>query len=747
LFSATLSGGGGVTLCTGNDYYKFNYNWVCGNLSAGEGGGLVHLGEIQNGDIEHNLVMFNQSSNPTIPTNGGGIMIQGTPDTDPVCPGVPDSDCPPGLSDGTGRNTVINANLILGNSADSGSGGGIRLNQVNGSEVSSFPHQPSRWNNVSITNNIIVNNLSGWDGAGISLQDSLNVSIINNTIAHNDSLASSGVLTNSIGTPQASAPAGNCTLTGATGTANSASCPQPAGVASTKNSTLLTDTFVTLPNCPSGQIPGNGCVTYSNPILANNIIWQNRSFQIGISGAGTGALNQQNLITLYNSSFAGGVGGAAPAQAVTGACSTGGSYWDVGVRGDMGPANHTVGTLTPTNSVLSSGNYPGHNNSSNPPPVVSQYCNGSRIPPECTTADGCGGPKGFGVPPGISDAVTPNPVFSFTPSATVDEGNNWINVSWGPLALTNPSLQGGTGTSATYGGGPFLANYNLTAAIDTIPASQPHPLTDYYGNLRPEPGESAAGFYDPGAIEFGSAPGTASFSVTPSTLAFGNQAIGTPSARQTITVTNTGNEALSGGSFTFGAPTPFTRSPFTGGTCGATLAVGASCTYNVVFTPPTGTANGTAFNGSLAVGFNGATGPASGTGTPVTLTGTGVTPGRLSFTSATNATLTTTLLGSTLTFAIPTPRAPVTSVVTITNTGAGSLQITAETVTGLLNTLFSSTGTTCSFTTPLAPGGTCTISIRYATPAAPTAVLGFATITNDGSGTLAGNSILMLLGQ
>jgi|GraSoi2013_100cm_1033763.scaffolds.fasta_scaffold345570_1 hypothetical protein len=28
LFSAMLSGGG-VTFCTGNDYYKFNYNWIC----------------------------------------------------------------------------------------------------------------------------------------------------------------------------------------------------------------------------------------------------------------------------------------------------------------------------------------------------------------------------------------------------------------------------------------------------------------------------------------------------------------------------------------------------------------------------------------------------------------------------------------------------------------------------------------------------------------------------------------------
>src|SRR5215831_6276199 len=448
LFSATLSGGGGATLCTGNDYYKFNYNWVCGNLSSGEGGGIVHLGEIQNGDIEHNTILLNQSSNPTIPTNGGGIMVQGTPDTDPVCPGVPDAYCAPGLSDGTGHNLVINANLIQGNSADSGSGGGIRLNQVNGTDVATFARQPNLWNDVSITNNIIVNNISGWDGAGISLQDSLNVQILNNTIAHNDSLASSGVLTSSIGTPLASAPAGNCTLTGPTG-ANSASCPQPAGVSSTPNSTLLTGTFPTPPPiCPTAQT-SNGCRAYSNPVLLNNIIWQNRSFQVGISAAGTGTQNQQNIVTLYNSSFAGGVGGAAPAQTATGSCTTG-SYWDLGVRGDTGPTNHhTIGgvtaTLFPAWSVLSSGNYTGggSSNSSTAPPVVSQYCNGSRVPPECTVADGCGGPKGFGVPPGIADAVTPNPLFSFTPSATVDEGNNWINVSWGPLTLTNPSLTGG----------------------------------------------------------------------------------------------------------------------------------------------------------------------------------------------------------------------------------------------------------------------------------------------------------------
>jgi hypothetical protein len=671
-------------------------------------------------------------------------MVQGTPDTDPVCPGVPDSDCPPGLSDGTGHNLVINANLIQGNSADSGSGGGIRLNQVNGTDVSTFPRQPALWNSVNITNNIINNNIAGWDGAGISLQDALNVSILNNTIAHNDSLASSGVLTFSVGTPQASAPPGDCH-----NAAGTTSCPQVAGVASARNSTLLTETFVgpaANPTCPAGQAGGNGCRTYSNPILGNNIIWQNRSFYIGISGAGTGTQNQQNLVSLYDAFTS----TPAPAQTTTGTGSCPafptGSYWDIGVRGDTGPTNHTGGTLHPTNTVLTStsGGYANNNNSATAPPVVSQFCNGSRVPPECSVANGCGGPKGFGVPPGISDAVTPNPVFSLTPSATVDEGNNWINVSWGPLALTNPST---LPTGGNYGAGPLLANYSLTRAIDSIAANVAHPVTDFFGHLRPEFGEATAGgHFDPGAVEFGSTVvGTASFTVTPSAVAFGNQPIGSASAAATITVTNTGNEPLSGGTFTFAAPTPFTRAGGSRGgpgTCGATLAVGALCTYNVVFTPPAGTPSGTNFTGSLAVAFTGAT----GTGTPVTLTGTGVAPGRLAFTSATNGTLSGAGVGRTLTFTIPSPRAPVTSVVTITNTGAGPLQITTETLAVNIGGLYGVTGTTCSFTTPLAPAGTCTVSIRYATPTTqPTFVdLGLLTAANNGTGTFFGVSTLNL---
>jgi hypothetical protein len=508
LFSATLSGGGGVSFCTGNDYYKFNYNWVCGNISAGEGGGLVHLGEIYNGDIEHNSFVFNESSNPTIPTNGGGIMIQGTPDTDPVCGTIPDADCPPGLSDGTGPGLVINANLIQGNSADSGSGGGIRLQSVNGTDVSTFASQPQYWHDVTITNNMIVNNMAGWDGAGISLQDALNVNIVNNTIMHNDTLASSGVLTYSIGTPMASAPAGECH-----NAAGTASCPQSAGVTSMPNSSLLTTSFVVPITCPAGH---PNCKGFSNPILFGDIISQNRSFYIGVGTPGAGTLNQQNQVLLF-SAF---TNTQAPTQATTGACSTTGvTYWDLGVRGDKTLTGHESGfTLFPVYSFAGTGGG-GANNSTAAPGVISSYCNGSRVPPECTLSNGCGGLHGFGVPPGIPDSIAGAPLFNLVPSATVDEGNNWINVSWGPLSLTNPSATGGT--YGNYGGGLPLGNYSITGtspAINFVPCatvtggscvtapvgglpSLRLPNTDFFGNPRPD---TATHSIDAGAVE---APG------------------------------------------------------------------------------------------------------------------------------------------------------------------------------------------------------------------------------------------------
>lgn len=85
---------------------------------------------------------------------------------------------------GTG-NVYVDSNLILGNHAQGGSGGGLRLQQVNDADFSR--QSPNGLWPVSLTNNMITNNIAGLAGGSVSVADTTNSSIINNTIASNDS--------------------------------------------------------------------------------------------------------------------------------------------------------------------------------------------------------------------------------------------------------------------------------------------------------------------------------------------------------------------------------------------------------------------------------------------------------------------------------------------------------------------------------------------------------------------------------
>lgn len=82
----------------------------------------------------------------------------------------------------------------------------------------------------------------------------------------------------------------------------------------------------------------------------------------------------------------------------------------------------------------------------------------------------------------------------------------------------------------------------------------------------------------------GAAPAPAA-TATPATVAFGARTVNSGAVSQDVTLANTGNVALGiTSSALTGAPSITLGS---GGSCGATLAVGASCTVRVVFTPVT----------------------------------------------------------------------------------------------------------------------------------------------------------------
>jgi hypothetical protein len=703
LFSATPAGAGGVSFCTGSDYYQFNYNWVCGNLSSGDGGGLGHLGFSYNGDIQHNTIIFNQSTNPTIAANGGGIVVMGTPDADIVCNNnaLIDQDCAPlgapggttgntpvsgvGPSDGAGPNLLINANLIVGNSAEAGTGGGIAFQQVNGSDVVAFPSSPEEWNTVTLTNNIITDNVAGWDGAGISLMDSLAVDVINNTIAANASTASSGVLFNTIGAPLASTQGPTCTSNCGT-----ASHPQVAGLVAIQHSAVLHANIAPLAIvCPTGH---PNCTSISYPKLENDIFWQNSSYHIGVGSLGANTLNQQNIVSLYvpPSSFNGGLGAAAPSQASTGQCVTA-SYWDIGVRGDTGPANHATVTILPSYSVLTTlaGGYGGaalHNTAGNPQ-FVHQYCDGSRQPPEF-------GQTGWAVPPGISDATVPNPIFNLTPAATVDEGNNWVNLRWGPLSLVNPV------TNAVLGdyriGGTGSADGLVSCGIQNYFDA---PAYDFFGSQRKPTGACTSGL-DSGAVEF--LPAGPAGSTNAEVLSLDPNTAPVGSANITVNLSGT---ALSGA----------TNVSFGGNASGVrvnsfTVVNDSSINANITITrnATLGTHNvtvNTPHGNSVAVPFT-------------------VTSASANFSSA--AALAT---GG---------RNTKNAVITVTNPAAstGPFVLGAAPIITRLNGTgtFTITGGTCASGVSVNPGSNCTITVQYVPPAAPASVTSHAYITIAGLG-------------
>jgi uncharacterized repeat protein (TIGR01451 family) len=745
LFSATPAGAGGVSFCTGSDYYMFNYNWVCGNLSSGDGGGLGHLGFSKNGDIEHNTIIFNQSLNPTIPANGGGIVIMGTPDADPTCGATTDADCVPtpgsiGPSDGMGPGLVINANLIQGNAAEAGSGGGIRFQNVNGSEVVAFPTRPQQWYHAVVQNNIIVDNIAGWDGAGISLQDALNVDIINNTIASNSTTASAGILFTTIGAPLASDTSGtNCMITATT------SCPQPAGLVSTQNSAVLMANLPSSVHCPAGHYaPGtsanNGACRYvSYPLLYNDLFWQNSAYYIGVGALST--QYQQNVVSLFNAFTSTQAPTQPQADATapngngsiisggTGACLTA-TYWDLGIRGDTSQAGGNLlpgGApanirLDPEASFITAG-YPGSGgslgvNSNANPQFVSQYCDGARTPPEF-------GASGFAVPPGISDATVPNPVFNLTPVATVDEGNNWINLRWGPLSLTNPTV---TGADGNYGGGAPLGNYAPATGSPAIgyitPVSAPTPyaaapFADFFGNPRKTVADPNVTV---GAIEVGAGPATADLAVTKTDGV--TSVVPRETLTYTIVVTNNGPSPVAGGALTDTLPgstlftvSSWTCTPSAGSTCTATgagnttrggvvnLANGGTATYTLRGTVAAGAAIGASLTNTVTVAVPaGTTDPnlANNTATDTDTVVSALMPNPVNFG---NQTRLTTSAPMTVTFTNYS-----TAAVTLRSTGAGAVTITGTNA----GNFAIAPGTTCTNGAVIAAnGGTCVIHVTF----------------------------------
>ena len=248
--------GGGIGLMTGADGYQVQQNWVCGNFSVGSGAGIGHLGFSDNGLIEDNTIIFNESFSQATAESGGGLYVGGQPGLQLI----------DGFQVSPGTGTVsIDANLIRGNLAGAGDGGGIRIENVNGEDVVASPGASGPWDDVYVFNNMITNNVAGRAGGGVSIENTVSAWFRYNTIAHNDSTATVAL---------AASNDPNQTL------------PQPAGLVSRAHSGDFADLMDLTPD-----VAGNDQDLFSNPELRSNIVWRNRSFfwwNFGADGTVTG---------------------------------------------------------------------------------------------------------------------------------------------------------------------------------------------------------------------------------------------------------------------------------------------------------------------------------------------------------------------------------------------------------------------------------------------------------------------------
>ena len=179
----------------------------------------------------------------------------------------------------------------------------------------------------------------------------------------------------------------------------------------------------------------------------------------------------------------------------------------------------------------------------------------------------------------------------------------------------------------------------------------------------------------------------------PAAYAFAAQTVGSPSAPHSFTLTNTGGSAVTISSLASSNAAEF---PISGSTCAGSVSAGASCSFNVTFTPTAAGARST----SIAVTSSGVGSPqsvaVSGTGTAV------ATPGVLSVPAAY-------AFGSQTIGVASAPQA-----FTLTNTGGTT--VTISSVASSNTAEFPISSSSCNGS--IAPGASCSFSVTFAPTAA-----------------------------
>jgi hypothetical protein len=181
-------------------------------------------------------------------------------------------------------------------------------------------------------------------------------------------------------------------------------------------------------------------------------------------------------------------------------------------------------------------------------------------------------------------------------------------------------------------------------------------------------------------------------SVTPTALTY-SQVVGSTSADQVVTVANTGKAplVLSAASIGGAQASEFAKAPTS--TCGASVAVGASCTLRINFTPAAVGAR----NGTLSIAHN-----APGSPAVVALNGTGTASPQPVVSVNMNA----------LSFSALPVGSSATQSLIVTNSGHATLVLASLKLTGAHSTDYA-LGGSCVAGMNIAVAQTCTITVRF----------------------------------
>ena len=196
-------------------------------------------------------------------------------------------------------------------------------------------------------------------------------------------------------------------------------------------------------------------------------------------------------------------------------------------------------------------------------------------------------------------------------------------------------------------------------------------------------------------------------SVTPSSFAFGNQAVNTTSASTTLTVKNNGASSVVVSGVTVTGTDSSSFLPTTG--C-SSLSANATCTVALTFKPTTTGAK----SANLNVASN-----APGSPTVVTLTGTGVVASPAISLSSNGFAFGNQIVGTT----------SATQNLTVTNTGSATLTISSIALGGSAPTSFTKAGSCAS----LAVNASCSLSLAFA-PVSAGSLTATLTVSSNATG-------------